>query len=151
MEIPAIAIVDHCTPSRSRPSPKGSGEALSRRRRGRHAINDARAARASIETLPITQDALCADQRHGTDTTALVVFRLHETILILTTYRRFHENIVIDIHAPSPQVPVRALRRTRRAVPRVKLWRTTEEARMQFPARATRRSSRLSDLDDRRA
>ena len=62
MEIPAIAIVDHCTPSPLTTfGQKGSGEAgyLGAPAAVANAINDALAPLgASIETLPITQDAL---------------------------------------------------------------------------------------------
>jgi len=62
MEIPALAIVDHCTPSPLTTfGQKGSGEAgyLGAPAAVANAINDALAPLgASIETLPITQDAL---------------------------------------------------------------------------------------------
>jgi 3-oxo-Delta1-steroid hydratase/dehydrogenase large subunit len=62
MEIPPIAIVDHCTPSPLTTfGQKGSGEAgyLGAPAAVANAINDALAPLgASIETLPITQDAL---------------------------------------------------------------------------------------------
>jgi len=62
MEIPEIAIVDHCTPSPLTTfGQKGSGEAgyLGAPAAVANAINDALAPLgANIETLPITQDAL---------------------------------------------------------------------------------------------
>jgi 2-furoyl-CoA dehydrogenase large subunit len=62
MEIPAIAIVDHCTPSPLTTfGQKGSGEAgyLGAPAAVANAINDALAPLGvSVETLPITQDAL---------------------------------------------------------------------------------------------
>ena len=62
MEVPAIAIVDHCTPSPLTTfGQKGSGEAgyLGAPAAIANAINDALAPLgASIETLPITHDAL---------------------------------------------------------------------------------------------
>jgi 2-furoyl-CoA dehydrogenase large subunit len=62
MEIPAIAIVDHCTPSPLTTfGQKGSGEAgyLGAPAAVANAINDALAPLGTnVETLPITQDAL---------------------------------------------------------------------------------------------
>jgi 2-furoyl-CoA dehydrogenase large subunit len=62
MEIPAIAIVDHCTPSPLTTfGQKGSGEAgyLGAPAAVANAINDALAPLGiSVETLPISQDAL---------------------------------------------------------------------------------------------